>query len=78
MSAKCEFCGQEMKSGAGCTVKKFDDFADGVARPRIAYGSETHQSGQDTPGFIHGEEWPKPHSLRTTRKALNLAFLPLI
>ena len=43
MAAKCEFCEQEMSPGVGCTVKQFDDFADGVARPRIAYGSETHQ-----------------------------------
>ena len=43
MAAKCEFCEQEMSPGVGCTVKQFDDFADGVARPRVAYGSETHQ-----------------------------------
>jgi hypothetical protein len=34
--ATCEYCGQEMKPGGCCTVKKYK-FADGTIRLRIPY-----------------------------------------
>jgi hypothetical protein len=36
----CEWCGKRMNRGAGCTVKTFNDFTDGIERGRIPYGSE--------------------------------------
>ncbi len=38
--SECQWCGQEMKEGNGCTIEVFSDFLDGRPRHRIPYGSE--------------------------------------
>lgn len=33
--AECSHCNREMTTSDGCTVDRFEDFGDGLARPRI-------------------------------------------
>jgi hypothetical protein len=40
--AVCGWCGQEMRDRLGCTLDAFDDFVDGHARRRIAFGDESY------------------------------------
>lgn len=45
--AVCNYCSQEMTIGVGCTQTTYNDFPDGVERPRIRYGEEGQGWGDD-------------------------------
>lgn len=45
--AACKHCDQEMLDNAGCTLENYDDFADGIKRPRIKYGDEVRPFESD-------------------------------
>lgn len=48
--ATCQWCDREMTDHLGCSVKVYDDFADGQNRPRVRYGDEDQDWG---PGYCH-------------------------
>lgn len=54
MAAKCSACKQEMRPGVACKLKKYTDFADGVARKRIPHsGDENCGDCACPPGGLH-------------------------
>ncbi len=43
----CKYCQLEMTTADGCTVAEYDDFADGVTRPRVRHDADAVEHCHD-------------------------------